>query len=40
MGKLSKVIEVCKHMSSALSDDIEDEEDLTEVLHKISDADV
>ena len=37
---LSKVIEVCKHLSSALSDDIEDEEDLTEALHKISDADV
>ena len=38
--KLSKVIEVCKHLSSALSEDIEDEENLDEVLHQIADADV
>jgi len=37
---LSKVIEVCKHMSSALSEDIEDEEDLDAALHQIADADV
>lgn len=37
---LSKVIEVCKHLSSALSEEIEDEEDLEETLHRIADADV
>lgn len=40
VGMLSNVIEVCKHLSSALSEDIEDEEDLDEELHKIADADV
>ena len=37
---LSKVIDVCKHLSSALSEDIEDEEDLDGALHQIADADV
>lgn len=38
--KLSKVIDVCKHLSSALSENMEDEEDLEELLHGIADADV
>ena len=37
---LSKVIDVCKHLSSALSEEIEDEEDLDRALHEIADADV
>ena len=37
---LSKVIDVCKHMSSALSEELDDEEDLDMVLHRIADADV
>lgn len=37
---LSKVIDVCKHLSSALSEDIEDEEDLESALHQTADADV
>ena len=37
---LSQVIEVCKHLSSALSEDVEDEEDLDAALHKMADADV
>lgn len=37
---LSKVIDICKHLSSALSEEIEDEEGLDVALHQIADADV
>ena len=40
VDKLSHVIEVCKHLSSALTEDVEDEADLDEALHGIADADV
>ncbi|MBO4674248.1 MAG: DUF5113 domain-containing protein [Bacteroidaceae bacterium] len=40
VDKLSQVIEVCKHLSSALSEEVEDEADLNAALHKIADADV
>lgn len=37
---LSKVIDVCKYLSSALSENIEDEADLDAALHQISDTEV
>ena len=37
---LSQVIEVCRHLSSALTADIEDEEDLERALHDTADEDV
>ena len=37
---LSQVIEICKHLSSALSEELVDEADLDSTLHRIADADV
>lgn len=38
--KLSRVIAICKRLSSALTDDIEDEESLDEALHLVADDEV
>lgn len=40
MRMLSSVIDVCKKMNSALNDDLEDEEELIENLHQLTDNDV
>lgn len=40
VAKLSSVIEVCKKMTTALSDECEDEEMLVATLHSLTDADV
>lgn len=37
---LSRVIDICKNLSSALSEEIQDEDDLDVALHQVSDADV
>lgn len=37
---LSQVVETCKRLSSALSDQIEDVEELDAILHRVADADV
>ena len=40
VNKLSHVIDICRNMSQALSEDIEDESDLDSTLHQLTDNDV
>ncbi len=40
LQRLSEVIDICKNMTTALSDDFEDEEELVESLHSLTDNDV